>query len=85
MYRQFVFTIAWGPEFNVHKDFRTKIPTWIELPYRFLLLETSCQKLALALGLILHFIQGEEFNSYPRDRAYILWDVTRRTPNWLKI
>lgn len=77
MYRRFVFTAAWNPEFNVHKDFRTKIPTWIDLPCRYLVLETSRQKLAMALGPILHFIQGDECSSYPHDRGCILWDVTR--------
>lgn len=85
MFKSFVFMAAWNPNFNVHKDFRTKIPTWIELPYRSLILETSRKKLALALDPILHFIQGEECSSYPHDHTCILWDVTQKTLRWLKI
>lgn len=81
---RFIFMATWNPAFNVHKDFRTKIPTWIELPYRSLLLEENWQQLTRALEPILHFIQGDEY-TFPHDKACILWDSLHRTYWWLKI
>lgn len=85
MFRRFVFTITWDPTFDVHRELQSKAPIWVELPYRALILERSRKAIIEALGLVLHLTQGEDCNSYPHNRACILWDLTKKAPKWLKL
>lgn len=52
----------------------------IELPYCSLLMENSRRNLVREPGPILHFVQEDEFSSYPHDRACILQGTTCPTP-----
>lgn len=75
----------WSPDFDIQKDFQDKVSVWIELPYRVVTLKDSQKEVIKSLGLILHFVQGDEANSYPHGRACILWDMSRLVPKWLQI
>lgn len=33
MFRSFILMATWNPDFDIHKDFQTKIPILIQLPY----------------------------------------------------
>lgn len=72
MFRRFVFTAPWSPDFNVQKEFQDKILVWIELPYQAVTLEDSQREVIKCLGPILHFVQDDEVSSYPHDRVCIL-------------
>lgn len=80
MDRKFVFTFPWDPAFDVRTESYTKLPVWIEIPFRALLLERCRMMIAESFGQVLFYIQGDECRSYPHDRACILWDTTREVP-----
>lgn len=65
MFRQFVFAATWNLDFDVHKDFKMKVPIQVELPFRALILEKSCCKVIAVLGPILHFLQGRTSSHTP--------------------
>lgn len=56
------------------QNLQDKLPIWVELPYRSLILKSNKRKLINKLGPILHFAQGDKFSSYLHDWACILWD-----------
>lgn len=72
MFRQYVYTMAWDPSFDVQRDLQTRAPIWIELPYRALILEHSQKSIVATLEPILHFAHSEDDSSYPHDQACIL-------------
>lgn len=85
MYHTFAFMVVWNPNLDVHNDFKTKIPIWIELLYRAFILEWSRETIIELLGPILHFIKDDALSCYSHNKACILWDAIYRSPKWLKI
>ncbi|CAM6087485.1 unnamed protein product [Calypogeia fissa] len=71
--------------FDVRLETYTQLPVWIEIPFRSLLLENCRQQVAGALGKVLYYVQGDDFNTFPHDRACILWDTTCPIPKSIKI
>lgn len=37
--RRFVYTVAWDPSFDLRNETYTKLPVWIEIPFRALAFE----------------------------------------------
>lgn len=85
MYHRYIFTMAWNPAFDMNQDLQSKALVWIELPYRVLILKCSRRSIVAVVGPILHFSQGKDYNSYPHGRAGILWDMTHKAPQWIKL
>ncbi|CAM6093891.1 unnamed protein product [Calypogeia fissa] len=85
MVHRFVYTFKWEAHFDVRLETYTTLPVWIEIPFCSLLLENCRQQVAGALGKVLYYVQGDEYSSYPHDRACILWDTTREVPRSIKI
>lgn len=77
--RRFVYTKVWDPNFDVTAEQR-EIPVWIEIPFRSLVLEKYRKGMVEELGDILVYLKGETLSEYPHDRACILWDTSRPTP-----
>jgi hypothetical protein len=73
--RKFLYVFEWEPDFDVSTGQYSKLPVWVEIPYRSLILEPYRMRLATALGQVLLYLQGREHSSYPHDRACILWDL----------
>ncbi|CAM6098150.1 unnamed protein product [Calypogeia fissa] len=85
MDHRFVYTFKWEAHFDVRLETYTTLPVWIELPFRSLLLENCRQQVAGALGKVLYYVQGNEYSTFPHDRACILWEKTHPVPKSIKI
>lgn len=85
MDRKFVYTFPWDPAFDVRTESYTKLPVWIEIPFRALLLEKCRMMIAESFGHVLFYIQGDALSAYPHDRVCILWDTTREVPHSVKV
>jgi hypothetical protein len=59
--RKFMYVFAWKPDFDVSTGKYSKLPVWVEIPYRSLILEPYRMKLATALGPVLPYLQGAQF------------------------
>jgi hypothetical protein len=65
--RKFLYVFAWEPDFDVSTGKYLKLPVWVEIPYRSLILEPYRMHLAQALGPVLLYLQGEEHRSFPHN------------------
>lgn len=82
--RRFVYTKVWDPTFDVTAEQR-EIPVWIEVPFRSLILEKYRRGMIEGIGDILVYLKGETLSEYPHDRACILWDISRPTPECFSV
>jgi hypothetical protein len=83
--RKFMYVFAWDPDFDVSTGKYSKLPVWVEIPYRSLILEPYRMQLAKALGPVLLYLQGEEHSTFPHDRACILWDLNKEVPHSIEV
>jgi hypothetical protein len=83
--RKFMYVFAWDPDFDVSTGKYSKLPVWVEIPYRSLILEPYRMQLAKALGPVLLYLQGKEHSTFPHDRACILWDLNKEVPHSIEV
>lgn len=81
MYRHFVFSAPWTLELDIEHDFENTIPIWVELPFRFPILEKNRVPMIKNLHPLLHLAQGEEASFFLHNRACILWNVVDPVPH----
>lgn len=79
-----MYTVLREPSFDVIGHY-TLLVVWIELPFKLAVFETSHQRLAKRLGVVLVYLNGEGYSPYPNDHACILWDITQPPPYSLRI
>jgi hypothetical protein len=71
--RKFMYVFAWDPNFDVSTGKYSKLPVWVEIPYRSLILEPYRMQLAKALGPVLLYLQGEEHSIEVRFSGISIW------------
>lgn len=70
--RNYMYTFAWDPTFDLNTGGYSPLHVWVKLPYMVLSLEAGKSFLAESLGEVLVYLNRDMHNSYPNDHLCVL-------------